>query len=256
MTRFVSRVLRLDSFIFSGLLLWSKQSKDEKERTRKMREKRKNKLFTGGIFIILFILWTILIQTIDVQPIGPNGTHVGFAAWNGWFHKLTGVHMELYTITDWLGLIPIFVCMIFAGVGLKQWINRRSLFKVDYDILILGIYYVVVILSYLVFEMIPINYRPVLIEGRMEVSYPSSTTLLVLCVMPTLIEQTMRRMKSKKLKQAIMYVTVWFSACMVLGRLVSGVHWFTDIVGAIILSAGLFLFYKGAILFGRKEVNE
>ena len=109
---------------------------------------------------------------------------------------------------------------------------------------------------YLVFEMIPINYRPILIDGRMEVSYASSTTLLVLCVMPTLIEQTMRRMKSKKLKQVIRYVTVWFSACMVLGRLVSGVHWFTDIVGAIILSTGLFLIYKGAILFVRKDEHE
>lgn len=221
-----------------------------------MKENRKNPLFAGGIFLIVFILWTILVRTVDVQPIGPNGTNVGFAAWNGWFHELTGVHMELYTITDWLGLIPVFVCMIFAGVGLKQWISRRNLFKVDYDILILGIYYAAVILNYLVFEMISINYRPVLIEGRMEVSYPSSTTLLVLCVMPTLIEQMMRRLKAEKLKQGIRVATIWFSACMVLGRLVSGVHWFTDIVGAIILSAGLFLFYKGAILFGRKEVNE
>ena len=256
MTRIVSRVLRLDSFLFSCLLLCLKQSKAEKERKWKMRENKKNTLFAGGIFIILFILWTILVRIVDVQPIGPNGTNVGFAAWNGWFHELTGVHMELYTITDWLGLIPVFVCMIFAGVGLKQWISRRNLFKVDYDILILGIYYAAVILNYLVFEMIPINYRPILIEGRMEVSYPSSTTLLVLCVMPTLIEQTMRRMKSKKLKQAIMYVTVWFSACMVLGRLVSGVHWFTDIVGAIILSTGLFLIYKGAILFVKKDEHE
>ena len=221
-----------------------------------MKENKKNPLSAGGTFLIVFILWTILVRTVDVKPIGPNRTCVGFAAWNGWFHELTGVHMELYTITDWLGLIPVFVCMIFAGVGLKQWINRRNLFKVDYDILILGIYYVTVILSYLVFEMIPINYRPILIDGRMEVSYPSSTTLLVLCVMPTLIEQTMRRMKSKKLKQAIMYVTVWFSACMVLGRLIYGVHWFTDIVGALILSAGLFSIYRGSIQFGIKDVNK
>ena len=214
-----------------------------------MRENRKNPLFAGGIFLIVFILWTILVRTVDVQPIGPNRSCVGFAAWNGWFHKLTGVHMELYTITDWMGLIPVFVCMTFAGIGLKQWINRRNLFKVDYDILVLGIYYAAVILCYLVFEMIPINYRPILIDGRMEVSYPSSTTLLVLSVMPTLIEQTMRRLKQKKLKQIIRFATIWFSVFMVLGRLVSGVHWFTDIVGAIMLSAGLFWIYKGVVLF-------
>ena len=221
----------------------------KRRRTRKMKKNSYRPFICGCVCMMVFIIWTIAVRKVDVQSIGPNSTDVGFATWNGWFHELTGVHMELYTITDWLGLIPVFVCMIFAGIGLKQWINRRNLFKVDHDILILGIYYVVVILSYLFFERIPINYRPVLIEGRMEVSYPSSTTLLVLCVMPTLIEQTMRRMKSKKLKQAIRYVTVWFSACVVLGRLVSGVHWFTDIVGATILSAGLFLIYKGVVLF-------
>lgn len=41
--------------------------------------------------------------------------------------------------------------------------------------------------------MIPVNYRPVLIEGRLEASYPSSTTLLVVSVMPTLMFQAYRR---------------------------------------------------------------
>ena len=94
--------------------------------------------------------------------------------------------MVIYTITDWLGLVPIFICLIFAGIGLAQLIQRKSLFRVDYDIIVLGIYYIIVIFGYLIFEMIPINYRPVLIDGFMEASYPSSTTLLVLSVMPTL----------------------------------------------------------------------
>lgn len=153
----------------------------------------KNLLF-GGIFIATFVLWTVLIQMVDVQPHGQNGTNIGFATLNCWFHRFTGVHMMIYSITDWMGLVPVVVCLIFAGVGLVQLIKKRSLFKVDPDIIILGIYYIVVILAYIFFEMIPINYRPILINGVMEASYPSSTTLLVLCVMPTLIEQTQRRL--------------------------------------------------------------
>ena len=163
--------------------------------------------------------------------------------------------MTIYTITDWLGLIPLFVCMIFGGIGFVQLVKRRSLFKVDYDIIFLGIYYVIVIFGYLIFEMIPINYRPILIEGFMEASYPSSTTLLVLSVMPTLIFQVNRRLENMVVKKTICMLTSIFSALMVIGRLVSGVHWFTDIVGSIMLSMGLFCIYKAVVLLCYKEEN-
>ena len=162
--------------------------------------------------------------------------------------------MALYVITDWLGLVPVFVCMIFGIIGGVQLIKRRSLWKVDTDIIFLGIYYVIVIIAYLVFEMIPINYRPILINGIMEASYPSSTTLLVLCVMPTLEEQVSRRVKSKTINMVTQLLTMAFSVFMVIGRLLSGVHWLTDIVGAVLLSAGLFCMYKAAVLAGKKVV--
>jgi len=218
-----------------------------------MKKTGKKSLFAGSAFLALFICWTTLVRIVDVQAIGPHGTCVGFAAWNRWFHDLTGVHMTIYNVTDWLGLVPVFVCMIFAGLGLIQLVRRRNLFQVDYDILILGIYYVIVIFSYLIFEVMSINYRPVLIEGRLEASYPSSTTLLVLCVMPTLAEQAKRRLVSIAAKKWIKMFCMAFSAFMVVGRLISGVHWVTDIVGAVILSAGLFCLYEAAILFGCKE---
>ena len=210
-------------------------------------------LFKGILLIITFTVWTVLIQKIDVQPLGVNETNLGFAAFNIWFHQLTGVHMTIYYVTDWLGLVPVFVCMFFGGIGLFQLIKRRSLFKVDYDIIILGIYYVIVIFGYLVFEMIPINYRPLLIEGFMEASYPSSTTLLVLSVMPTLIFQSNRRLKNNTIKRIINLFTIIFSAFMVIGRLISGVHWFTDIVGSILLSSGLFCIYRSVVLLCKKE---
>lgn len=221
-----------------------------------MKKHEKRVLFSGIAFVAAFIIWTYLIQCVDVQPSGQNGTNIGLATFNCWFHTVTGVHMTLYVITDWLGLVPVFVCMISGGLGLIQLMKRRSLFQVDYDILLLGIYYVIVIACYFVFEMIPVNYRPVLIEGVMESSYPSSTTLLVLSVMPTLVFQTKRRLKNVTPKKIIYVLTVMFSACMVAGRLLSGVHWFTDIVGSILLSMGLFYSYKAAVLLYCKENKE
>ena len=213
-----------------------------------MKQRDKRGIISGTVLILAFVLWTLLIQTVDVQRVGVNGTNVGFAAANTWFHRLTGVHMGLYTVTDWLGLVPIAVCMGFGILGLTQWIRRKSIAKVDRDILLLGGYYILVILGYLIFEMIPINYRPILINGAMEASYPSSTTLLVLSVMPTLLFQVSRRTKEQTVRRITAAFVVLFSTFMVTGRLVAGVHWLTDIVGSVLLSAGLYSLYRAAVL--------
>lgn len=215
--------------------------------------KGKNNLRAGAVCLVLFGVWTVLIQKIDVQMAGETGREVGFATLNRWLHQLTGVHMKLYTVTDWLGLVPVAICLFFAAVGFAQLVNRKNLLNVDADILLLGVYYALVILGYLVFEMVPINYRPVFIEGRLEASYPSSTTLLVLSVMPTLVFQAEHRLKQPRAKEIVRILAGCFSAFMVVGRLVAGVHWATDILGAVFLSRGLFCLYKAAAVLYWKE---
>ena len=212
-----------------------------------MKTNMKRELIAGLALLAAFMLWTALIQLVDVQPIGQNGTDIGLATLNTWFHRLTGVNMEIYTITDWLGLIPIAVCLGFAALGAVQLVRRRSLLKVDPDVLLLGVYYVAVIFFYLFFEAVPINYRPVPIDGVMEASYPSSTTLLVLSVMPTLKFQVDRRAGSPALRKAAIIFVDAFSTLMVAGRLVSGVHWATDIVGSVLLAGALFMLYYCAV---------
>jgi len=218
--------------------------------------KFKKTLFTGIGLLCAFALWTILITNVDVQAAGPEGTKVGFASFNMWFHKLCGVHMTVYNITDWLGLVPVFICIVFGILGLCQLIKRRSLIKVDADIILLGLYYVLVIFGYLFFEMVPINYRPILINGFLEASYPSSTTLLVLSVMPTLNFQIDRRAKNPTAKKTIKALSVIFSAFMVIGRATAGVHWATDIIGAVLLSFGLFMLYKAAVTLADERKNK
>ena len=213
---------------------------------REMEKARKD-LVAGAALLAAFAIWTALVQTVDVRPVGQNGTDVGFSAFNTWFHGVTGVHMGIYAITDWLGLVPVSVCLGFGVLGAVQLVRRRSLLKVDPDLLLLGVHYVLVAAAYLVFEAFPVNYRPIPIDGVMEASYPSSTTLLVLGVMPTLAYQAARRMKDGLAKGAVVASVVAFSALMVAGRLVSGVHWATDIAGSVLLAAGLFTMYRYAV---------
>lgn len=196
------------------------------------------------LMLAVFVLWTLAVRFIDVKAIGPLGTSVGFAAINAFVHELTGVNMYLYHLTDWLGLVPIFVAVGFALLGIIQWIKRKKLNEVDRSLFILGGFYVVVIAVYILFEFVTVNYRPVLIGGRTEASYPSSTTLLVMCVMSTTVMQFNIRIRNTFLKKFISALIVAFIIFMVAGRLISGVHWFTDIVGAALLSSGLVMLYR------------
>lgn len=207
-------------------------------------QKRKMVTLTVAISAtVAFVLWTTLLSFIDVQAIGPNGSKVGFATINAFFHNLTGVHMWLYVITDWLGLVPILIAFGFAVLGLVQWIKRKSLRKVDYSLFVLGGYYIVVFSIYLLFEYVVINYRPVLINGILEASYPSSTTMLVTCFIPTAIMQFCTRIKSQWVKNAVTFMCLTFMFFMVVGRFISGVHWFSDIIGGLLLSVGLVTTY-------------
>lgn len=208
----------------------------------------KNKEFKLGIlFILIFIIWTLSLLMIDVKALGVNHTNIGLSSINIWFHQMTGTNMFLYILTDWLGLVPVFVCMCFGLLGCIQLFKRRSLIKVDYDLIVLGIYYIVVILSYLLFEKLSINYRPILIDRRMEVSYPSSTTLLVFSVMSSLYEQVNRRIINIQSKNIINLCIIIFIVFMIGGRLLSGVHWLSDIIGSIFISLGYYFLYKGAL---------
>lgn len=208
-----------------------------------VEKKNKKRLVWGTLLVVAFVLWTVLVRFVDVRAIGPEGSSVGFAALNRFVHELTGVNWLLYTVTDWLGLVPIAVALGFAILGFAQLIGRKSLWKVDHSILALGVFYIALMATYVFFEIVVINYRPTLIDGYLEASYPSSTTMLVMCVMPTAVMQLNERIKNTGFRRCAIIAISGFTAFMVIGRLLSGVHWFTDIIGGTLLSLGLVAMY-------------
>lgn len=205
--------------------------------------KRNARLYSGLALFFSFVMWTVMVSTVDVRAIGPGGSVVGFAALNFAVHSLTGSNMTLYTITDWLGLVPMAVAFGFAMLGLVELVRRKRLTKVDRSLLVLGVFYLTVIFVYVFFEYVVINYRPVLIYGILEASYPSSTTLLVMTVMPTAAIEIGTRVKKTTVKWVLNALIAAFVAFMVIGRILSGVHWITDIIGGALFSSGLVLLY-------------
>ena len=206
-------------------------------------KRNKMKLYLSMLLLMAFVVWTVLVLFVDVSSIGPNNSKVGLSTLNGVVHNLIGTNLALYNITDWLGLVPIITSLIFAVFGLIQLIKRKSIIKVDWNIITLGLFYIVVFIIYVMFEYIVINYRPVLINGYLETSYPSSTTMLVITVMITTIMQINSRVKNKIIKISINTIISLFIVFMLIGRIISGVHWFSDIVGGALISTGLVILY-------------
>ena len=208
-----------------------------------MKGKNSKELYVSISFILAFVLWTFAVSLVDVKAIGPQNSSVGFATVNGYIHNLFGVHMTLYVITDWLSLVPAVFIASFGLLGFVQLIKRKSIAKVDHSILVLGGFYIGVMAIYILFEFMVINYRPVLINGVLEASYPSSTTMLVLCVVPTAVMQIKSRINNIILNKFVSVGLMIFTVFMITARLISGVHWFTDIVGGTLISCGFVVMY-------------
>ena len=200
--------------------------------------KNKKNILICVLLVLLSIIYTILVKYVDTSIIGPNGSVVGFSSLNIFVFNLTGNNMTLYKITEILGIIPILIALMYAVIGLIQVIDRKSL-KVDKELIALGILYVVVILIYVFFEKCIINYRPVIIDGVLEASYPSSHTLLSICICGSALLINKYLFKNKKIYKYINIVSIISMVLIVLGRLLSGVHWASDIIGSIIISITL-----------------
>lgn len=203
-----------------------------------MKKRRKEILLCGGLFAIA-IIYTLLVKYIDVQAIGPNDSLVGFATINNFMFNLTGVNMLWYDITYWWGFVPLFIAFIYAIIGFIQMIKRRSILKVDKEILGLCVYYIIVIGLYIFFETYVINYRPILMDGILEASYPSSHTLLSVCICGSSLIINKYLFKNKNFFKAENIISILSILVIVIGRFISGVHWFTDIIGAILISIAL-----------------
>ncbi|HCH6636429.1 TPA: phosphatase PAP2 family protein [Clostridioides difficile] len=203
--------------------------------------------FLTGLLFLTFLMFTFIIKEVDVQPIGPHNSLVGLATLNKYIFDCFGVNLLWYNITDWLGVLAILTAFGFAVVGLYQLIKRKSLFKVDKEIMLLGIFYVIVILVYIFFENVIVNYRPIILETNLEASYPSSHTMIVICIMGTAL-LVFKHLLCNHLYQKISNVIcISLIVITVLGRLISGVHWFTDIIGGILLSLALVMLYYSTV---------
>jgi PAP2 superfamily. len=190
--------------------------------------------------------------------IGPEETSIGLATINGMIHETTGVQMIWYEITSYLGILSILVGLCFACIGFVQLIRRRSLLKVDAEILSLCCLYVILAVLYILFELVVINERPIIMPGdeHVEASFPSSHTLLSFAIFGSAMIVIGKYVRNRRLCNLIQFLFGILILIAVFGRLLSGVHWFTDILGSLFLSAALLLLFTGLLDLAEKRTKE
>ena len=203
--------------------------------------KRKN-IIISIILTIISIAYTFLVKKVNVKAIGPNNSKIGFAKINGAFSNLVGSNMTIYKITEILGYIVILIVLVYGLIGLIQLIKRKSIKKVDREIILLGVLYVLMAVVYVAFEKVIINYRPILIDGELDASYPSSHTLLAICICISSIIVSKNYVPEKYLKITNI-ITILLLLGVFAGRIISGVHWISDIVGGVLISLTLLMYF-------------
>ena len=209
----------------------------------------KKELIASAVSGALFVILLVLVRTFDVAAVGPAGTEIGLSGMNAAVHEALGVNYFWYDLTEVFGFMALGICALFGLMGLMQLVSRRSLLKVDRRILVLGAFYAVVIVCYVLFELVVVNYRPVIMLGETlpEASFPSSHTMLICCVMGSTVLMLKHYVKSFELRVGLQAGCLVVAAVTVVGRLLSGVHWMTDIVGGVLLSCALVALFAAMV---------
>ena len=206
-------------------------------------KKSKKLLISTIVFGMLAIVYTIIIALVDKQSIGPNESQVGLATINKFFQERLGFNETFYKLSNLLGYIAFGIAFVYMAIGLIQLIKRKSIKKVDTEISILGLFYIITLIIYVLFEFVKINYRPVLIDGNLDPSYPSSHTLLALFISTSAIFVNLKIIGNKPLRITLNTITIILGLAILVGRIISGVHWITDILGGILIATTLVLGY-------------
>ena len=208
-----------------------------------MKKRTLTLFITGGSLVALFAILIVLLKTVDVAAVGPNGSEVGFSSLNKSFSDLVGQNEIWLDVTGYLGYCLIGVAAAFALLAVVQAVRRKSIRAVDRDLLLLVGFDLIIVALYLLFDLVAVNYRPVLENGELAASFPSTHTMIALFVAATASYQAKRRLRPA--------AAVWIFGCCVsaiaavtvVGRVLSGVHWLTDIIGGILVSLGVSVLY-------------
>lgn len=209
--------------------------------------KTKNNYLISLVLLVIAVVFTILVtkvdvKTVEVKPIegvtqeGVLTTEVGFATLNQAVSNKVGFSETFYKISKYAGYLALILVAFYGFTGLIELLQKKSLKGVNKVLYALAAFYVCVAIVYVVFEVLVINYRPVDLGEGLEASFPSSHTLLALCVCGSSLIVSKYVIKKENFKKCLNIISWVVMILVVCTRILSGVHWITDIFGGVLIS--------------------
>ena len=212
-----------------------------------MKSVPKESIRNAVIMTVVTILMTVLVATVDVQPVGVEGTDLGFASINTGFFNRFGENHTFYLLSKLAGLICFAVAGGFGIFFLIRFIQCKSLEKVDRNLTVLMLLYLATAIVYVLFEKFAINYRPVLRDKGLESSYPSTHAMIAYVIMVSAVDQWNIYIKNEKLLTIATAASFLVLALVIIARILSGVHWITDVIGGILFGDMLIAWYRAVL---------
>lgn len=210
------------------------------------KKTKRNFIVSGGLFLV-FLIFTLVVVFVDARPVGANGSTVGLATLNQWFFNLLGVIEPLDVLTDVFMCVAIALVAGLAIVGVVQWVKRKTIKKVDKELILFALCCCLMGCCYLFFEAVVINTRPTAIAGTLEASYPSSHTLVIGVIFGCTVVLNQKKNIESKYKNLINVVISVFAGVAIVCRCLSGMHWLTDIIAGVLLASSIVMFYNACV---------
>ena len=204
----------------------------------------KKKYWLTIILGVMAVLLTVSLLFIDKKAVGPNGSEVGFATLNSGVFNAVGTSKTWDKITDVAIAAVLASGVVFAIYGLVQWVSRKKFSKIDWEIRMLGVVYAIMAVLYVLFEkLLVVNHRPVLEDGALEASFPSTHTMIAVTVALTVVLTLGKYVKNKAASWVLSGMLVVFVILIAAGRILAGMHWMTDVLGGLLYGATLVSLY-------------
>ncbi len=203
----------------------------------------------SGISALIFVIFTLIVSFVDVQPTGLADSKIGLGSINLHLRDIFGQSKTWDLVTIVLGAISFAVIFALILVAVWQGYKRKSIKKIDKNLILLGLIYCLLLFLYIFFELVVINKRPILSDGELKASYPSSHTLLICTSLFTALVELPYLVKKKWIVWTCNGIGISMVVVGIVGRMLCGAHWFTDIIAGIILSFTLVFLYIALIKF-------
>ena len=217
-----------------------------KQNKHMCKHKRQSWFLIATTLTVFFVVFTLTLKLVDMQS--DSSQFIGWASINIWWRDLIGVHFSWHIISHFIALISL---LVLTGILIWQVItvfHRRKLSALTRNWWVFDITLLALGLSYLLFQIVAINYRPIQVDGAIEISYPSSHSLLITTTWLLIIFRLRREIQSQTWRRILIIVGWTLMLTGVIARLLCGYHWFTDIVGGVLLGTVFAAWYQAFVV--------